>query len=82
MNSSTCKERVSVALVLCGFAITLALPLCADTYTDGSLANITETLRTIKTGDGTLVLSGDNSLVGLETRAGTLRINGGTTTSI
>ena len=60
MNSSTCKERVSVALVLCGFAITLALSLCADTHTDGSLTNITETSRTVKTGSGTLVLSGNN----------------------
>ena len=60
MNSSTCKERVSVALVLCGFAITLALSLCADTHTDGSLTNITETSRTDKNGSGTLVLSGNN----------------------
>ena len=80
MNSSTCKKRVAVAFALCCCAMTLALPLCATEYSDGSLANITDTSRTIKTGDGTLVLSGDNSLVGLETRAGTLKINGGTTT--
>lgn len=85
MNSSTCKERVGVALVLCGCAMTLALSLCADTYNVASgvtetHSGLSESSRTIKSGDGTLVLSGDNTLVGLETKAGTLRINGGTTT--
>ena len=80
MNSSTCKKRVAVAFALSGCAMALMLPLCADTYTDGSLANITNTSRTVKSGSGTLTLSGNNSLVGLETKAGTLKINGGTTT--
>ena len=85
MNSSTCKERVGVAFVLCGCAATLALSLCADTYNVASgetetHSGLTESSRTIKSGDGTLVLSGNNSLVGLQTSAGTLKINGGTTT--
>lgn len=80
MNSSTCKKRVAVAFALSGCAMALMLPLCATEYSDGSLANITDASRTIKTGSGTLTLSGNNSLVGLETKAGTLKINGGTTT--
>ena len=85
MNSSTCKKRVAVAFALSGCAMVLMLPLCADTYDVASgvtetHSGLTESLRTIKSGDGTLVLSGDNTLVGLETRSGTLRINGGTTT--
>jgi len=66
--------------LLCGCAMTLALPLCADSYTDGSLANITNTTRFVKSGSGTLVLSGDNSLTTLTMEAGTLKISGGTTT--
>ena len=85
MNSSTYKERVGIAFVLCGCAATLALSLCADTYNVASgetetHSGLTESSRTIKSGDGTLVLSGDNTLYGLETKAGTLRLNGGTTT--
>ena len=84
MNRFTCKKRVAVAFALCGCAMTLALPLCANTY-DASgetvLSNITETTRTVKTnGSGTLILSGTNSLYGLQMCAGTLRINGGLTT--
>ena len=74
----------AVTSALCGCAMTLALPLCANTY-DASgetvLSNITETTRTVKTnGSGTLILSGTNSLYGLQMSAGTLRINGGLTT--
>ena len=84
MNSSTCKKRVAVAFALCCCAMALALPLCADTYNVASgetetHSGLTESSRTIKTGDGTLVLSGDNTLVGLQTSAGTLKINGGRT---
>ena len=74
------RKSNAITCTLCGCAMTLALPLCADTYTDGSLTNITETSRTVKTGSGTLVLSGNNSLIGLQTSAGTLKIKGGTTT--
>ena len=70
-----------VTCVLCGCAMTLALPLCADSYTDGSLSNITNATRFVKSGTGTLVLSGDNSLEnGFQVTAGTLKFNGGTTT--
>ena len=78
------KKSNIVHGVLCGCAITLALPLCADTHDVASgettLSGITEGSRTVKTGAGTLVLSGSNSLIGLQTSAGTLKINGGTTT--
>ncbi|MBQ3344340.1 MAG: autotransporter-associated beta strand repeat-containing protein [Kiritimatiellae bacterium] len=80
MNSSACKKRVAVAFVLCGCAMALMLPLCATEYSAGSLSGITDATRTVKTGSGTLTLSGNNSLVGLETKAGTLKINSGTTT--
>ena len=81
MNSSTYKEKVCWRFALCGCAMALTLPLCADSYTDGSLANITNTTRFVKSGTGTLVLSGDNSLSnGLQVTAGTLKFNGGTTT--
>ena len=74
----------AVTCALCGCAMALTLPLCANTY-DASgetvLSNITETTRTVKTnGSGTLILSGTNSLYGLQMSAGTLRINGGLTT--
>ena len=80
MNRFTCKKRVAVAFALSGCAMALMLPLCATEHSDGLLSDITETSRTIKTGSGMLTLSGNNSLVGLETKAGTLKINGGTTT--
>lgn len=80
MNMSTCKKRVAGAFVLVGCTTALMLPLCATEYSDGSLSDITDTTRTVKTGSGTLTLSGNNSLVGLETKAGTLKISGGTTT--
>ena len=78
------RKSNAIICVLCGCAMTLALPLCANTY-DASgetvLSNITETTRTVKTnGSGTLILSGTNSLYGLQMSAGTLRINGGLTT--
>ena len=71
-------------LIIIGTAA-MALPLCADTHNIASgettLSNITETSRTVKSGAGTLVLSGDNSLGnGLQVTAGTLKFNGGTTT--
>ena len=78
------RKTNAIQCVLCGCAMTLALPLRANTY-DASgetvLSNITETTRTVKTnGSGTLILSGTNSLYGLQMSAGTLRINGGLTT--
>ena len=77
---NTMKSGV-IQCALCGCAMTFALPLCADTYTDGALSNITNTTRFVKSGTGTLVLSGDNSLGnGLQVTAGTLKFNGGTTT--
>ena len=71
-------------LIIIGTAA-MTLPLCADTHNIASgettLSNITETSRTVKSGAGTLVLSGDNSLSnGLQVTAGTLKFNGGTTT--
>ena len=84
MNSSTYKEKACWGFALCGCAMALTLPLYADTHNIASgetaLSNITESSRTVKTGAGTLVLSGNNSLIGLQTSAGTLKINGGTTT--
>ena len=74
----TFKKGAVLSLCFCTAAIPTSL--MADSHTDGTLSNITETSRTVKTGSGTLVLSGNNSLVGLQTRAGTLKINGGTTT--
>ena len=79
------RKSHSIKTVIGCCAMTLALPLMADTHSVASgetqsLSGLAETSRTKKTGDGTLILSGDNSLVGLETQAGTLRINGGTTT--
>ena len=64
----------------------VAATLRADTHdvasgTTETLNNATETSRTVKSGAGTLVLSGDNSLEnGLQVTAGTLKFNGGTTT--
>ena len=84
MNSSTYKDKACWGFALCGCAMALTLPLYADTHNIASgetaLSNITESSRTVKTGAGTLVLSGNNSLIGLQTSAGTLKINGGTTT--
>ena len=79
------RKSNAITFTLCGCAMTFALSLCADTYNVASGETVTrsglaESSRTIKSGDGTLVLSGDNTLYGLETKAGTLRINGGTTT--
>lgn len=51
----------------------------ADGATD-TLSGVTETSRFTKTGGGTLVLSGDNSLATVTVSAGTLNIHGGTTT--
>ena len=51
----------------------------ADGATD-TLSGVTETSRFTKTGGGTLVLSGDNSLDTVTVSAGTLNIHGGTTT--
>ena len=48
---------VAVAFVLVGCATALMLPLCATEYSDGSLSDITDTTRTVKTGSGTLTLS-------------------------
>ena len=78
------RKTNAIQCVLCGCAMMFALSLCANTY-DASgetvLSNITETTRTVKTnGSGTLILSGTNSLYGLQMSAGTLRINGGLTT--
>ena len=74
----TFKKGAVLSLCFCTAAIPTSL--MADSHSDGTLSNITETSRTVKTGSGTLVLSGNNSLVGLQTSAGTLKINGGTTT--
>ena len=70
-------------IMICSAAV--ALPLCADTHNiasgEATLSNITETSRTVKSGAGTLVLSGDNTLGGgLQVTAGTLKFSGGTTT--
>ena len=78
MNTTYTNKCNKIAIGLCALAVTTSL--MADTYSDGLEENITNTTRTVKTGSGTLTLSGNNSLVGLQTRAGTLKINGGTTT--
>ena len=75
---NTFIKGAAVSLCVCTAAISTSL--MADSHGDGTLSDITETSRTVKTGGGTLVLSGNNSLVGLEVSAGTLKINGGTTT--
>ena len=64
---------------------TLAASAVADTHnvaagvTD-TLSGITETTATVKGGDGTLGLSGANTLKRLQVAGGTLHISGGTTT--
>ncbi len=78
MNTTYTNKCNKLAIGLCALAVTTSL--MADTYSDGLEENITNTTRTVKTGSGTLTLSGNNSLIGLQTRAGTLKINGGTTT--
>ena len=78
MNTTYTNKCNKLAIGLCALAVTTSL--MADTYSDGLEENITNTTRTVKTGSGTLTLSGDNSLVGLQVSAGTLKINGGTTT--
>ena len=73
-------------LLIIGAAALFAATLRADTHNVASgvtetLNGVTETSRTVKSGAGTLVLSGDNSLgSGLQVTAGTLKFNGGTTT--
>ena len=84
-QEETMKMSNIIPGVLCGCAMMLASPLCAATHDVASgatdtLSGLTESARTVKTGEGTLVLSGNNSLIGLQTSAGTLKINGGTTT--
>lgn len=68
-------------------AMMLVSPLMADTHDvaqaaeEKTLSNITEASRTVKTGPGTLILTGNNTLGnGLQVAAGTLKFNGGTTT--
>ena len=64
---------------------TLAASAVADTHnvaagvTD-TLSGITETTATVKGGDGTLDLTGANTLKRLQVAGGTLHISGGTTT--
>ena len=72
-------------LLIIGAAVLSAATLRADTHNVASgatetLNGVMETSRTVKSGAGTLVLSGDNSLATLTMNAGTLKINGGTTT--
>lgn len=73
-------------LLIISAAVLSAATLRADTHNVASgatetLNGVTETSRTVKSGAGTLVLSGDNSLgSGLQVTAGTLKFNGGTTT--
>jgi autotransporter-associated beta strand protein len=71
--------------VLCFIAAAASGPLMADTHDVASgekiLSNVTETSRTVKTGAGTLTLTGENTLGnGLQVEGGTLKFNGGTTT--
>ena len=81
MKNST-LFTVSAALAI---ATGTALTALADTHTVAAgdtttLSGITETTTTVKNGEGELVLSGANSLKRVQVKAGTLHINGGTTT--
>ena len=65
--------------------VTLALAAAtADTHnvasgTTETMNGVTETSRTVKTGDGTLAISGANSLKSMTVSAGTVKFSGGTT---
>ena len=66
-------------------AVLFAKSLSADTHNDNAgdaatLSDITETSRFTKTGGGTLVLTGTNSLATVTVSAGSMNIHGGTTT--
>ena len=73
-------------LMTAGAAALIAATLHADTHNVASgatetLNGVTETSRTVKSGAGTLVVTGDNAFSnGLQVTAGTLTFNGGTTT--
>lgn len=73
---------------LCVFPLVVVAALSsvlADTHnvasgSTKSLSGVTETSRTVKQGDGTLVMSGNNSLLRMQVSSGTLSISGGSTT--
>ena len=84
ITSRTLPSKV-IAAVLCCCAAAVSTSLLADDHTIASgvvetLSNVSESTRTRKYGDGTLIFTGNNSLYGLYAREGTLKINGGTTT--
>lgn len=82
MFNETVKTGCGMLAVCCAVAMPTSLAAATHEVASGTqtLSNLTESSRTVKTGAGTLTLSGANSLVGLETKAGTLKIDGGTTT--
>ena len=66
-------------------AVTLSATF-ADTHTVASgatetLSGVTETSAFVKSGDGTLILSGNNAMTRMQVAAGTLKFSGGTTTA-
>lgn len=77
-----CQRHLKPFAAIAFFAAATAT---ADTYdvaaeTTKTLSGVTETSATVKTGDGTLELSGANSLKRLRVSAGSLHISGGSTT--
>ena len=79
------KDTSRLSILLSLATACAAIPALADTHdvatgvTD-SLSNISETTSTKKTGDGTLALSGANTLKRLQVSAGSVNIHGGSTT--
>ena len=85
MTTSRTLHVKVIAVILCCCAAAVSTSLMADDHTIASgvvetLSNVTESTRTRKYGDGTLIFTGDNSLYGVYACEGTLKFNGGTTT--
>ena len=85
MTTSRTLHVKVIAVILCCCAAAVSTSLLADDHTIASgvvetLTNVTESTRTRKYGDGTLIFTGDNSLYGVYACEGTLKFNGGTTT--
>ena len=84
MKTPVNAVRAIIVATLCAVAL-CAPPLHADTYdvvsgATQTLSGVTETSATVKTGAGTLVLEGNNSLKRFQPQAGTTVFSGGTTT--
>ena len=82
---SAMKDTSRLSILLSLATAYAAIPGLADTHdvaagSTDSFSNISETTITKKTGDGTLVLSGANTLKRLQIAAGSVNIHGGSTT--